>query len=524
MEMLNLAGDALGVCGIRPSVIKTITGKITHFKKKLDYGIIDNTYVFFMDVLMHSDNIDSMPDFGDYVVAEVIESKQETKDCRTFDWRCIKLVRKPKSRNDETEPKSIIKDSVADVQIDEIDAVGSGISMTENSKMTASFDSTGEQKTISLVVRNTSNETKTIPAVVFDHLIFSAQIECPELYKARQIPANSEYVYKIVVKAKICGTSKLLFNFDLGENLKFRRCITVHVRQAVDEDSFLPIIRSKAYTKNVYNDRTEVVKGVRPVASPHFIENVLERFEVPQAIFDAVLNAKTHTELDNSIAEILQFPYDQLNFDNYVKFFQSLMHVEESCLRHEFGKYNRDRAHFVRENEFLALKMHGNVLESRPSIAIGDSVYAKPLFQSELDETHRYQGFIHHIRKNRLLIKFSDGFHSRYNGEDYSLTFDFSRSKFIKLQNAVAKTAKKTFGQSLLFPRKVITQTAQVPFKMENGQLMMDLNENKSNWFNGYLNYVQKTAVMNVLRAEARPMPHIIFGPPGENRLIEIIS
>lgn len=516
VAMLNFAGEPLGVCGIKPAVTKKIKGMITYFKKKLEFGIIDKDCIFFMDVLMHSDNIDDMPDNGDAVIAEIIESKQSI-DCREFGWRCIKMV-KTRTFSDKNNDKQIIEESVMEKQTDQVDVEDTGIEMTENSELVVFFECTGEKKVIQFVVSNTSRERKTIPAVVFDHVIASAQVDCPDLFRARDLPPNGKHVFNITVKGKICGTTKLLMNFNFGSAGKFRRCITVNVKKAVDEDSvFVPIIRSKQYTKSVYNDRSDIVKGVKPKAAPHFIEVHLDRFDVPPALFDAVMKAKTHFELDALLSEITQFPFDQLTFNNYAKYFQSLLHIEECCLRHEFGKYNQDRAHFQREGEYLALQMRGNVLESRPSITIGDIVYAKQLFQNEnYDEPNKFQGFIHHIRRNRLLIKFSDAFHNRYNGEDYSLTFGFSRARFIKLHNAVEKVTKKSGALSILFPKQVVTPATQVPFKMLDGQMAIEFNDMKSKWYNEDLNEVQKNAVMNVMRGELRPMPYVIFGPPGK--------
>lgn len=217
--------------------------------------------------------------------------------------------------------------------------------------------------------------------------------------------------------------------------------------------------------------------------------------------------------------------FESLTKANYARFFHKLLHFEEIFMRHEFRVYDQDRGHFVRDGEFLAYQMKKNVFECRPSIVIGDMIYAESLIEIRDNKPVQYQGYIHKMTRNRLLLKFADEFHNAYGGEDYKLIFKFSRSKFIKQHNAIERVHKKLVNSDseYLFPNTIKTyKQPQMDVEMINGKMVLNWPERTLPWFNPRLNDIQKQAVLSVLRGEVRMCPYLVFGPPVRNRFFTV--
>lgn len=84
-------------------------------------------------------------------------------------------------------------------------------------------------------------------------------------------------------------------------------------------------------------------------------------------------------------------------------------------------------------------------------------------------------------------------------------------------------------GEDFLFPSKIKKNpTLQLNVALLDGNLCCtdQISGEKSDllWYNKNLNIVQKEAVKNILRGETRPLPYIVFGPPGTGKTCTIIE
>lgn len=168
----------------------------------------------------------------------------------------------------------------------------------------------------------------------------------------------------------------------------------------------------------------------------------------------------------------------------------------------------------------------------------------------------KYEGFIHKIRSNDVFLKFERNYHEKYQGEDCDVNFKGSTTVIQRCHAAISVVVHR-LGEEFLFPKKVIQKDPQYNF-IENQNIEDDdededddddnmsllkklpsvkgmevtesklreieaiLSRRKLKWFNKKLNKYQKEAVRNVLKGLARPLPYVIFGPPGTGKTITV--
>ncbi|KAL3270884.1 hypothetical protein HHI36_021399 [Cryptolaemus montrouzieri] len=313
----------------------------------------------------------------------------------------------------------------------------------------------------------------------------------------------------------------------------------------------------KRNTNYKYQMNGNIVKGERIAAPPRFIAVKCLNYTLPKRLFDVV------TKYTNSFLDVALLKEDlslikpclseNLTFNNYLDKFHTLLYLEEIQHVIEMSSYDQDYAVFIPNNEFLMLEIE-NLSERRPSIIVGDKIIAKDSYGHSTTE---WEGFVHKTGAKHVYLKFSPVFHDTYNGEDYQIHVVASRSAIRRLHQAVDLSVKNLGGE-LLFPSKIKVKEPQVKFSLNgvskssnNGcrkemlkkimeynsksplekeeykeQVLKQSEENmlKLEWYNETLNRYQKEAVKNVLLGETRPMPYIIFGPPGTGKTVTLVE
>ncbi|PVD24975.1 hypothetical protein C0Q70_15471 [Pomacea canaliculata] len=221
----------------------------------------------------------------------------------------------------------------------------------------------------------------------------------------------------------------------------------------------------------------------------------------------------------------------KLRRDNYIERMSTLLHLEEIQMEINILEFDLYRVCLQAAGEFLTLHVPG-LAEGRPSLLIGDSV----ILLSPVDpDEPQYEGIIHEIYSDKVLLKFNSEFHSCYNGEDYNVTFRFNRVSLRRCHQA-CRLAATMLGDQVLFPSQEKLNPPQVELFSSPHTASTPLNSNhhiphinpaiqdKIQFYNSLLNDQQKTAVIQVLLGQCRPLPYIIFGPPGTGKTITVVE
>lgn len=127
---------------------------------------------------------------------------------------------------------------------------------------------------------------------------------------------------------------------------------------------------------------------------------------------------------------------------------------------------------------------------------------------------YRYHGKVLKVLSDRFQIRFQDAnFLNEYEPVEYFVQFDYCRTIFKRKHSGVDATLTKFDGE-FLFPQKLNAKPRVLNVDLIDDELL--LNDVPIPWFNAKLNEEQKEAVKEALRNECRPLPLIIFGPPGK--------
>ncbi|XP_052781179.1 RNA helicase Mov10l1-like isoform X2 [Mya arenaria] len=321
-------------------------------------------------------------------------------------------------------------------------------------------------------------------------------------------PAMSLYV-SLHIEARSQGQEKPLMVFTF-EEFKIGRYVTASVT-----DPLVGLVEMGAafkqegtregyqrYKATVESQATPwTLPGQRPSrANKRTVQypNHLPQYSVPSNLQEATLDPDRITQLVPVLDQ-------ELCMGNYRERLGTLLHLEEIQMDIDIREFDLHRVCMRRVGEYLGLQVPG-LAEGRPSVLIGDSVY---LTDPADPDGPCFEGFVHETFKDEVLLKFNPNFQRSYTGKDYNVVFTFNRGSLRKCHRATEMA--KGLGEKTLFPAHLQARPAQ-------------WLSQKVKWFNQQLNARQRAAVTRILQGQGRPLPYILFGPPGTGKTVTVVE
>lgn len=351
-----------------------------------------------------------------------------------------------------------------------------------------------KNETRHVVIRNTSDKKIKLTRPQLDPANRSVDLQYRENATFTILPGRDFKVYLNIFPRKLGSRSfTLIADFSVEDR---------------------PIRKNCTVVLEVYHVEKNIISQ-RPPQINRFFDIKFKLYPVSDDLrnidFNKVYEAKDRIMRDfPSLAE-------SNNESNYLERMQLGLYLEEIALEQAFQGYRIAKTRFENVGDFLRLPVP-DVAEKRPSLLVGDKVEAT---DASCTDNYRpigpiYRGLIQKIENDAILVKFPQQLFEKHHGKVFSVEFFFSRSPLRQQHHALEEICSpRGLAYEVLFPKP-----GQLPLKdprlcvtLEGDHLKL-LHQQRQ-WFHKNLNEYQRQAVVNVLRGECRPLPYIIYGPPG---------
>ncbi|XP_023365120.1 RNA helicase Mov10l1 [Otolemur garnettii] len=377
------------------------------------------------------------------------------------------------------------------------------------------------------------------------------------------VPPGEKVSVMVVCDAKNSGRCKELLllcfsNFLIGRYLE--------VNVVSGEESLIAVREPFSWKKPkssqaLASTKTTVVVTTQKRNSRRQLPSFLPQYPIPDRLKKCVEQKIDILTFQPLLAELL-------NMSNYKEKFSTLLWLEEIHAEIELKEYNMSGITLKRNGDLLVLEVPG-LAESRPSLYAGDKLILKT--QEYNGHVIEYIGYVIEIHEEDVTLKLNPEFEQAYNFEPMDVEFTYNRTTSRRCHFALEQVIH--LGVKVLFPEEIILQSPQVTgnwnhaqdikndgqsttkksrktikdqskhgtkkcaggqdlpgveaLTVETSTLVNEIPAAKAKekeFFNPVLNENQKLAVRRILSGDCRPLPYVLFGPPGTGKTVTIIE
>lgn len=340
--------------------------------------------------------------------------------------------------------------------------------------------------------------------------------------KVLSLPAGKSYEISALFKPSQLGDFKqvIVFEFEDESTAKTYHIARFLTGQGTSQD-VEDILPTEKYQHpkpiaRVVDPSVSVVRGVpppRPDSKLHLIVP-LKGYDIPFSLRLAVNQGK----LDEKLLGLLESEVT-MSMPQYSQKFSTLLHIEELQMEVDIRHYDMEDATLAPDDQrrgHLALKIPG-LAEGRPSVIKGDQVFVRMKDSEGVLEDIEYSGFVHVVRLNDVLLKFSPKFHEKYiKGMKVNVRFTFNRLP-LRLMHRALETGCRMMDENKLVSLNLTIGTHLDPLIEASQSLRFyDAKLHK--------NEEQEQAIKNIVAGTSRPIPYLLFGPPGTGKTVTIVE
>ena len=203
------------------------------------------------------------------------------------------------------------------------------------------------------------------------------------------------------------------------------------------------------YAQTGTPDSKMLIRGQSKVSrsKPNFHGLKLAEYPVPPSLCDPYITSPA-----------IFYPQlaDPLSSTNYVSKLHILLHLESVSAQHSMDRYTMLDQALTRSGPYLALTVPG-LVDGAPGLVQGDSA----ILSTPGEGGTQYEGCIHEVRGDAIMLKFSSQFHVFYCGETYNVSFLLSRT-LVRRQHRALEMAETQLGYEVIFPSSIVVKEAQV--------------------------------------------------------------
>ncbi|XP_055301212.1 putative helicase mov-10-B.1 [Sitodiplosis mosellana] len=242
----------------------------------------------------------------------------------------------------------------------------------------------------------------------------------------------------------------------------------------------------------------------------------LPSYDIPKEIWNS---AETGKQLR------FGFPIEKCrsSADYYVKTYETMVYLEEAAQTLFVQSFNQDDVDFsyTGENQIFYFMKEKRMAEINGAIDenLLDCFVLEPHKKSDFFTVERYSGQIKRKSAEKIFVQMSEESFSKFNSicmeQSFDIRFCLNRTPY-QLQH---------FALDILNEQRLFTALINNPKYDETGnssktppEILIDFSPNLK------LNPEQKLAVQSIVNATSKPLPFVLFGPPGTGKTKTLVA